>query len=162
MLPRFSFDFTSLYKGLHKFTDFRCIMLRRYMGSIVNAKLCQHCGAVFMSSSSKEKFCFPLCRERAAKERARVERVKIQKKEVAESRKKNLGAMEYLSITDAATLIGVSRPTVYKMIADGRLESVRFSNRIVRVKVSSILSPSDLCVAVRRTKPAMPCRQTAN
>ena len=112
------------------------------MESMVYTKICQYCGAVFKSGSSREKYCSSRCMKRAAKERERTERVMVQQKEVAEVRKKNLVSQEYLSITDMATLIGVSRPTVYKMIADGRLEAVRFSNRIVRVKVSSILSSS--------------------
>lgn len=123
------------------------------MESMVYTKICQYCGAVFKSGSSREKYCSSRCMKRAAKERERTGRVMVRQKEVAEVRKKNLVSQEYLSITDMATLIGVSRPTVYKMIADGRLEAVRFSNRIVRVKVSSILSSSGLGSAVLQRKP---------
>ena len=111
---------------------------------MVYTKVCLHCGAVFQSGSSHTSTVPGLvCEElrRAAKERDRVERIEERRQEVLASRRSNLLSQEFVSITDAATLIGVSRPTVYKMINDGRLESVKFGDRLIRVKVASILSP---------------------
>jgi predicted DNA-binding protein (UPF0251 family) len=37
-----------------------------------------------------------------------------------------LPSVEYVTITKAAKILGVTRPTVYKMIADGKLKVRRF------------------------------------
>jgi excisionase family DNA binding protein len=47
-------------------------------------------------------------------------------------------SQEFLSLTDAAALLGISRPTIYKVIASGELKTFRISERVVRVKKSDL------------------------
>jgi excisionase family DNA binding protein len=39
-----------------------------------------------------------------------------------------------LSISSAAALLSISRPTIYKMIANGEIKAIRISERIIRIK----------------------------
>lgn len=112
------------------------------MEKILSTKVCMHCGKVFQTMSSAMKYCSDRCAKNAKEEQKRTERIHRQKKEVLERRHTSLLTQEFINITDAATLIGVSRPTVYKMIEDGRIEAVRFGERLVRVKVSSLTNPA--------------------
>jgi len=41
--------------------------------------------------------------------------------------------MRLYSITDAAEILHVSRPTVWRMVADGRLPVIRLGKKTVRV-----------------------------
>jgi excisionase family DNA binding protein len=54
--------------------------------------------------------------------------------EIRERIRQKLPSQEFLSISSAAALLSISRPTIYKMIANGELKTIRISERIVRVK----------------------------
>ncbi len=45
---------------------------------------------------------------------------------------------EYYNVTEAAEKLGVSRPTVYKMMARGELEHVRITKNVTRIKRESV------------------------
>lgn len=120
------------------------------MERILVTKVCMHCGKVFQTISSAVKYCSDRCAKNAKEEQKRTERIQRQKQEALERRHTSLLSQEFINITDAATLIGVSRPTVYKMIEDGRIEAVRFGERIVRIKVASLSNPA---APVLREKP---------
>ena len=50
----------------------------------------------------------------------------------------------YVSITDAALMLEVSRPTIYRRIAAGELHPIRVSSRTVRLSVSELIADSGL------------------
>jgi len=76
-------------------------------------KVCKFCGNTFVAQKSTTRYC-------------------------SEQNRQNLLSQEYLSLTNAAALLGVSRPTIYKIIANGELPTIRVSERVVRVKKSDL------------------------
>jgi excisionase family DNA binding protein len=43
-------------------------------------------------------------------------------------------SQEFLSISSVAVLLSISRPAIYKMIANGEIRAIHISERIVRIK----------------------------
>ncbi|HRR62322.1 MAG TPA: helix-turn-helix domain-containing protein, partial [Paludibacteraceae bacterium] len=97
-------------------------------------KVCQYCGQIFTALNSTTKYCSKTCANRAGKEEKRLKRLNEDSNHIKEKYRQNLLSKDLLSITQAAYLLGVSRPTIYKMIANNELFTYRFTERIVRIK----------------------------
>ena len=54
------------------------------------------------------------------------------------------GAVEWLSTGDAATRLGVTTPTLYRFINDGRLPAYRMG-RVIRLKVADVAGFEATC-----------------
>lgn len=60
---------------------------------------------------------------------------------------------EYLSITEAADFLGVSRPTIYSKLRSGELKYIQVSARTVRIPVEALTSiQSSSCTSTSRHK----------
>lgn len=86
-------------------------------------KKCEYCGMKFIAHSFNARFCSKSCMDKAYKNRIRDERFREynSKEEDAEIRKieEELKGKIFLSPSDAAKLIGVSRATLYRYLATG-------------------------------------------
>jgi excisionase family DNA binding protein len=103
-------------------------------------KVCQFCGNMFVAQKSTTKYCSEVCNNRANKAANRQERLQTESAEVNERNRQNLLAQENLSLTDAAVLLDISRPTLYKLLNDRGVELLRISKRTIRVKKSDLLN----------------------
>lgn len=101
-------------------------------------KVCKCCGKTFTAYTSTTKYCSSICSKRGHKAELRDKRLQTNSEEIQESNRKKLLSQEFLSITSAAALLSISRPTVYKMIANGEIKTIRISERIVRIKRTDI------------------------
>ena len=101
-------------------------------------KVCKYCGKTFTAHTSTTKYCSTSCANRACKAEFRAKRLQADSEEIQECNRQNLLSQEYLSLTNAAALLGISRPTIYKIIANGELPTIRISERVVRVKKSDL------------------------
>ena len=96
-------------------------------------KTCQFCGNKFVAKTTVTQFCSDNCAKRAYKVRIREQ--KIQK--VSEPDNKTLpynvliGRKEFLSIKEAAQLIGASRWTIYRLIDNGKLKAAKLRRRTI-------------------------------
>ena len=54
------------------------------------------------------------------------------------------GAVEWLSTSDAATRLGVTTPTLYRFIDDGRLPAYRMG-RVIRLKAADVAAFEATC-----------------
>lgn len=101
-------------------------------------KICEYCGKEFEAGKTTTRCCSTYCSKRAYKDAKRkktadlVENSTVQKK--TEKIKTNLSDRPYLSITEAATLSGVSRWTIYRYVISGILPCVRITKRTARIK----------------------------
>jgi excisionase family DNA binding protein len=83
----------------------------------------------------------------------RAKRQQADNEEIRERSRQKLLSQEFLSVSSAATLLSISRPTVYKMIANGELKTIRISERIVRIKrtdleqIHSVIAPINTPIA---------------
>lgn len=97
-------------------------------------KICQYCNTPFIAKKTTTKCCSDACSKRAYKKRKRDEKIKASNKEtisIINQPLEELKAKEFLSITDASRLLGVSRRTIYRMIDRKELPFGKFGNRTI-------------------------------
>ena len=100
-------------------------------------KICKHCGNAFTARTTVTKYCGDTCAKRAYKARKRKEKIQAtltedmqQQKEIVEVHNPNaVNNKDFLSVTEASQLIGVSRWTIQRMIQQGRLKAVPFGRK---------------------------------
>ena len=105
-------------------------------------KICQWCGVEFEAQKVSTKYCSHRCANLAYKQAVRDKRVKQAENEThyvkTEKPVENIKDKEYLSIAQAATLLGLSLQAVYKMIYAGHLLAYKLSSRLSFVKRTDI------------------------
>ncbi len=100
-------------------------------------KTCKHCGNAFTARTPVTQYCGNSCAKKAYKARKRKEKIQAtlnadmkQKNEVVEVQNPNaVNNKDFLSVTEASQLIGVSRWTIQRMIQQGRLKAVPFGRK---------------------------------
>ncbi|WP_334057688.1 excisionase family DNA-binding protein [Polaribacter sp. P097] len=104
-------------------------------------KNCQQCNKTFTARTTVTKYCGSSCSKKAWKLRKRAEKINtaISVNEITSNSKDNTNTFlntnkEYLSITEASQLIGVSRWTIQRMVQNGRLKAVPFGRKRILSK----------------------------
>ena len=103
-------------------------------------RVCKQCGKSFTPQAGRQIFCCPTCREtykrhtRVLKKAAKDKVLSIQDTRAA------LGSKTHLSITEAASFLGASRPTVYARIKEGELVPVRFATKTLRIPIEQLMA----------------------
>lgn len=97
-------------------------------------KICEWCKSEFLSQKCTTRYCCKRCAELAYKERKRQERKtntesQIQQ-QLQEKAHAEISIREYLSISEAAKLLGLTRDGVYKLIYRGTLIAYKISSRL--------------------------------
>lgn len=102
-------------------------------------KICIWCGANFTAQKNSTQYCSLKCAQRAYKDRIRKEKAKppiLQKikndqtNNLFENELSILQTKEYLSVLQVATLMGVTRNTINKYCASGKLKCVKMNRKI--------------------------------
>ena len=96
-------------------------------------KICLHCGQEFVAYRQTTDYCSDRCSKLAYKERKRIERLKETSLEVRENQRLLLLDKNWLTISDAAKLLQMSRTTLYKILQRKGVELRKFTARTVRV-----------------------------
>lgn len=87
-------------------------------------RICKYCGNEFTAKTTVTLYCGDVCSKRAYKARiraAKVEATNTETKQIKAKSQIDLNLKSFLSITEACTLIGISRRTIYRMIQRGEL-----------------------------------------
>ena len=103
-------------------------------------RICQFCSDSFTAKTTVTKYCSHRCASRAYKARQRGNNIVKSNEETAVKISASiveLQTKDFLSVSDASALLGVSRWTLTRAINDKRLNIVRFGKRIV-IKRSEI------------------------
>ena len=79
-------------------------------------KICEECGREFVTHMATTRTCSSRCANLAFKHRKRDERLKTTTIEVREKQRLALLDKDFLSLSDAARLLQISRNTLYKII----------------------------------------------
>merc|ERR1712108_105140 len=104
------------------------------MGTILSSNLyipktCQQCGNLFTARTTVTKYCGDNCAKKAYKARKRQQKIDASLQEtkgqqvmqqVATTSSDSLSNKDFLSVTDASKLMGVSRWTIQRMIKRGQ------------------------------------------
>lgn len=96
-------------------------------------KICQHCGKEFIAYTSTTAYCSHRCSGLADKLRRQNDRLKSTTQEVRELQRQALLDKNFLTLTDAARLMQISRTTLYRIIEINSIPLKRFTDRTVRV-----------------------------
>jgi len=130
------------------------------MGTL-GTSVCRNCGRVFERSFGRQVFCCEKCRREKMNERRRAVRRLAGENAVEEKIAKSFDGekgAKYVSIKNAALLLEVSRPTIYRRIAAGELHPIRISSRTVRVSVAELLADSEIEIAENKGDFSVPIK----
>jgi len=102
-------------------------------------RTCIFCGKVFVAQKTVTKYCSHRCNQRHYKVLKRQEKVQqtIEEDKRASVQtsisvsSKSPGSKEYLSVTDACELYGISRFTVYRLIDSGKIAAGKIGRRTI-------------------------------
>ena len=110
-------------------------------------KTCDYCKNEFTAQTTKTRYCSHTCNRRHYKQRKREENIQ---KAVDKEATKNIDATiyevitvkDYLSIKEAALLLGVSERTFYRLMKEGTIKSHKLGGRTIirRSDINSLFS----------------------
>ena len=105
-------------------------------------KVCEWCGTTFYAQKLTTRFCSHRCNNLAYKEAIRQKRIQeVEAKAqmaISEQSISNVKDKEYLSFKEAATLLGLSKQAIYKMVYAGKLQAFRISSRLSFIRKGDI------------------------
>lgn len=90
-------------------------------------RICQQCGNEFTARTTVTKTCSDNCAKKLYKAKQKAKKVEASNTETRQIKTRpieELKAKEFLSVRDAAKIIGCSRQTVYTLINTGKLKGV--------------------------------------
>lgn len=96
-------------------------------------RICQHCGKEFVSQKKSTKYCSHRCANLADKARKKAQKQLLKQKNAKEARRQDLLQKNFLSITEAAKLLQISRNTIYILIKKHDIPLQRLTARTVRI-----------------------------
>lgn len=112
-------------------------------------KVCEYCGTVFYAQKLTTRFCSHRCNNLAYKERVRQKRIQEVETKVqtviSEQPISDFKDKEYLSFKEAASLLGLSKQAIYKMVYTGKLRAFRISSRLSFIRKDDIDRMLEAC-----------------
>lgn len=91
-------------------------------------RICQVCGKEFIAKTTVTKNCSTDCARIAYKEKKRLEKIEasnLETQALASKKTYELQAKEFLSITELAEVLGVSRWTINRALKKGTFKAVK-------------------------------------
>ncbi len=110
-------------------------------------KKCKWCGEIFTAHKMSTAYCSHKCANLAYKERVRKKRISAYQKELSfkeyNEPLKDLEQREFFTPTAVAKLLGISRATIYRYLADETIKAVQFKGKtLIRRKDIDMLFES--------------------
>ena len=103
--------------------------------------ICDYCGKPFETANPAAHFCSNLCDYHFHKDHKAPSGSPDKSTVVKDRAREILLSKDYLSITDTATLLNVSRPTIYKRIEEGSIHPVKLGPRTIRINIRELTDP---------------------
>ncbi|MDR1181627.1 MAG: helix-turn-helix domain-containing protein [Bacteroidales bacterium] len=105
-------------------------------------KICEYCGKEFDAWRITTRCCSDYCNKRAYKQAKRKKTIEATETITADKKvgkiKTDLSERQYLSISEVARLMSVSRWTVYRYVVSGVIPCIRINKRVTRIKRSDL------------------------
>lgn len=94
---------------------------------------CAHCEKEFTARTLKTIYCSHKCNQRHYKQRKREEKLESALKKDNEPKlyTETLNIKQFLSIDETALLLGASKRTIYRLIADGTIKPGKLGARTI-------------------------------
>ena len=115
-------------------------------------KTCTYCGKAYIAKTTVTRYCCLQCNSRHWKQKAKEEKIQnslIEQQQTLQSlptlqtaNSNSLTSKNFLSVQDAAELIGVSRWTINRMIKRGELQIHKFGRKkiIQRTQIDKLFN----------------------
>jgi excisionase family DNA binding protein len=97
-------------------------------------RICQHCGREFKAKTTVTKYCSHKCSQKAYKDRKRQTKIRVSNTETKEQQTQTIEeikAKPFLSVQEAAILLGVSKRTIYRMIQKEEIIPTKARSRTI-------------------------------
>lgn len=97
-------------------------------------RICEFCKNEFTAQTTKTRFCSLTCSSKGYKFRVREAKIAASNKETQVAKNPEIEIVktkEFLSIKQASSLYGISRRTIYRIIARGELDVAKFGSRTI-------------------------------
>ena len=105
-------------------------------------KICEFCGCEFEAYTQVARYCSHDCNRKAYREIKRKEVIFLTASMASQTKreraKSDLSEREYISISDAAAIRGVSRWTIYRNVVKGCIPAKRLSQRTTLIRKKDI------------------------
>ena len=112
------------HAGTHRHTLAHIGTNTKMSSSITVRRICEHCKYEFIAKTTVTKYCSTKCASKAYKARQRATKVKqsnVQTEALRNRPIEDIKAKDYLSISEACKLVGLSRRTIYRLIDQGHI-----------------------------------------
>jgi excisionase family DNA binding protein len=119
-------------------------------------RICEFCSKEFTARTTVTKHCSDLCAKRAYKKREREKKIENSNKETVQKLSipvERIKANDYLTFSEAATLIRVSRSSLYRIIWSGSL-------KVIKIKSKTIVAKKDLDEFLKWSVQSPPSKKT--
>lgn len=119
-------------------------------------KICEYCNHVFTAKTTVTKYCCDACAKKAYKARKRNEKLGItatQYQQTKEMPIEDIKSKEFLSVSDASKLLGISKRTIYRLFDSGKLYRVKLGTRTIinRSQIDSLFEIPEVTIPVYNT-----------
>ena len=97
-------------------------------------RICEHCKKQFTARTTQTRYCSSICRSRGNKALVRNKKIEKSNKESIQLLNvdfEKIKPLEFLKITQASLLFGISRSTIYRLVNKGQLDIGKFGKRTV-------------------------------
>lgn len=97
-------------------------------------RICEHCKKQFTARTTRTRYCSHICNSRGYKSLVRKGKVEKSNNEIVQLLNTDLEkikSLEFLKITQATLLFGISRSTLYRLVNNGQLDIAKFGKRTV-------------------------------
>lgn len=97
-------------------------------------RICEHCKKQFTARTTRTRYCSPICNSRGYKalvRKGKVEKSNNETVQLLNTDLEKIKPLEFLKITQASLLFGISRSTIYRLVNNGYLDIAKFGKRTV-------------------------------
>lgn len=105
-------------------------------------KVCEFCGCEFKAYTQTARYCSHECNCKAYRAIKRKEVISLSASMVSKTKRErakvDLSRQDYISISEAAALMGVSRWTIYRNVVRGIIPAKRLSQRMTLIRKKDI------------------------
>ena len=101
---------------------------------------CQICGEEFLAKTIESWYCSPRCSKIAWKRRKDEEKRNLRLDEVVKGISKD---QDYIKVSEAYALFGISRDTLYRLIRKETISHMNLGTNQIRVSYETLSSPKE-------------------
>lgn len=97
-------------------------------------RICEFCKNEFTARTTKTRYCSLSCNSKGYKSLARQSKITLSNKQTKTAKNPEIELVktkDFLSVSEASLLFGISRRTIYRIISRGELDVAKFGTRTV-------------------------------